>query len=303
MEAIQRFILVLIAAIHVASAVAAKDDFDEDPQNAFWQNAYCINPSASRNARLTPTPGSASLLFDIKANGETTNIRIVATEAGEPGNERIAASYGLSARRAVKQWEYFAYIEDGAEAPRHDVSVTFHFVHPQDEHNDMPREQACTTSLLPEPPSHVGDPTDALVNLARCWVPNVPISAELQKLSGTAALRFDVDKDGNVQNIQLPEGSAGDPFVKEAEKALEKWRYHPYLDAGQPLARTDIVANFSFGEAPEHKKKGRKASCLHAEFGNRPTISVLAPVKQCIIKYDADGIPEPNDACRKKTEK
>ena len=167
----------------------------------------------------------------------------------------------------------------------------------------MPREKACTTSLLPEPPSHVGDPTDALVNLARCWVPNVPISAELQKLSGSAALRFDVDKDGNVQNIKLPEGSDGDPFVKEAEKALKKWRYHPYLDAGQPLARSGILANFSFGEAPDLGKKGRKASCLHSEFGHRPTIGVLAPVNQCVIKYGADAVPKPSKGCRKKSKK
>lgn len=284
--------LIIFAALGWVPAAYAQSG--AQPTDPFWQNAYCINPTSPRSVKLKPTEGFATLLFDITAEGDTTNIRIISTGSADPSNKRMAADFGRAAKQALRRWEYFAYIKDGVEAPRKDVPVRFDFV--ADAGPSKPsREKGCITSVLPEPPSHAGDPTLPLVNIARCWQPNIPASADKQGRSAEVLLDFDIDTKGNVVDPRLHPSQDENEFTRAALRVLKKWKYHPFLKAGEPIERPDLTLAFTFGNADDIDGK---SSCRHAPFGGTAlTFKAVDPSKRCHIRFDVEGLPEPSKGC------
>lgn len=277
----------------IGAAAAQSDALPNDP---FWQNAYCINPGIPRSAKLNPTEGFAILLFDVTAEGKTTNIRVTSSGSADPSNTRLASDFGKAARQALRRWEYFAYIKDGVEAPRHDVPIRFDFV--EDTGATRPsREKGCMTSKLPEPPSHAGDPTLPLVNIARCWRPNIPARADKEMRTAQASLNFDVDNQGNVVNAQAAENQEDNDYTRAALRALKKWKYHPFLKAGEPITRPNLALTFTFGGADNSEGT---SSCHHAPFGSAALAFKTAnPASRCTIRFDTDGVPQPSRGCRR----
>jgi protein TonB len=57
-------------------------------------------------------------------------------------------------------------------------------------------------------------------------------------------LRLDVDKEGNVSNIQL---ISGHPLLAPAAiDAVKQWKYKPYLLNGEPVeVETQVRVNFT----------------------------------------------------------
>ncbi|MBO6504138.1 MAG: TonB family protein [Kordiimonadaceae bacterium] len=270
---------------------------DAKPADPFWQNSYCINPGIPRSAKLKPTQGFATLLFDVTAEGKTTNIRVTSSGSADPSNDRMAGDFGRTARQALRQWTYFAYIKDGVEAPRQDVPIRFDFVEDTGSESRLPRDESCVTSYLPEPPSHHGDPTLPLVNIARCWQPNIPASADRQLQSAAVLLEFDVDTKGNVMDARTAENQEENEFTRAALKALKKWKYHPFLKVGEPISRPNLSLAFTFGET-EYTE--RKSSCHHAPFGSAVlTFKTVDQSKRCHIRFDVDGRPDPSKGCRR----
>lgn len=264
---------------------------DADTQNPFWQNEYCINPSVPYSARLNPREGSASLLFDITADGKPNNIRVVSVTAAD-GDKKLADDFGRDAKKSLKRWEYFAYIKDDQEAPRFDVPITFKFVDKTDDLGRAAGHERCLSSTLPEPPSHAGDPRDPLVNLAQCQIPNIPLAADKQKISGKVALVYNIKKNGQLADIRLADAQEDNPFAREAMRAIKQWRYKPYLDAGKKTARPDVTVEFAFGDIDE----SNQISCTQAPFGTSRTISVTPNASLCKITYN-NGVPVPSKGC------
>lgn len=291
-----RVAIALFAALNLSiSPVVAQPD--AKPADPMWQNSYCINPSIPRSVKLKPTEGFATLLFDVTADGRTTNVRITSAGSDDLSNERFANDFGNAARQAVKRWEYFAYIKDGVEAPRQDVPIRFDFVEDTGSDDRLSREESCVTSYLPEPPSHKGDPTLPLVNIARCRTPNIPASADRQGQSAQVMLEFDVDTAGNVVEPRLPETQESNEFTKAALRALSKWKYHPFLKAGEPISRPNLTLAFTFGEADDIEGK---SSCRHAPFGSVPLkFNTQGGSELCVMKFDVTGMPQLSRGCWK----
>ena len=283
---------VLVVAALCSQPILAQQD--AETQNPFWQNEYCVNPSAPYAARLNPTSGQVSVRFDITAEGKPENIRITETSATE-GGKRVAGALARSATRALKRWEYFAYIQGDIEAPRFDVSLTFNYVDHDTDVSDLTDNQRCVTSVMPEPPSHSGDPADAYVNLAQCMTPNMPTKADREGRSGQASVTFNITKKGKLTNIVLADGQQKDEFAEEALRALKQWRYEPFMKAGKPIEREKVSVDFVFGDAGPDSEE---ISCTHAPLGTSRKMKALNQSPQCKISWN-DGVPVPSKGCIK----
>lgn len=282
-------IVVELLAVSLGAGAASAQE-DARPQDAYWQNAYCINPRIPMRVRRNQTAGTVSLLFDITADGRPTNIRVIAAKAD--GDNFAEAALARNAEKALQEWEYFAYIKDGVEAPRSNIEVTFRFLKSDARPAELSGVEACTTSMLPAPPSHAGDPRDPLVNLARCWRPSMPYLADQAKQSAVVEVRFNVDEAGTIQDIRLAPAQERNAYAEQALSALSKWKYHPFMRLGEPVTRVDLALEISFGEPPA---PGMENACSHAPFGS----SVSSPEKKCSITIDHKGEAESSPSCGK----
>lgn len=288
-----RWVNLLIVVAILPQSVAAQED--AETQDPFWQNEYCVNPTAPYIARLDPTTGVVSVLFDITAGGKPDNVRIVEAIAAD-GDRRVVNALAKSTANTLKRWEYFAYIKDDKEAPRFDVPLTFNYVAHDAEISDLTNNQLCVTSVMPEPPSNEGDPSDPYVNLAQCVVPNMPLLANKAKTSGRVTLTYDVNAKGQLKNIALgPEEKESD-FSREASRALKKWRYKPFLTVGEPIGRHNLSLDFEFGEATTVTDK---VSCTHAPFGPGFTLSTVNASETCRVYFTHENMPKPSKGCFK----
>ncbi len=110
---------------------------DDDPADGYWLASRCKGARLSYEVRRDEIAGHVSVLFDIAPNGKVENIRITESEP--------AGMMDTNVMNAVRGWRYFAYIKDGAEAARKDVSLTFTFG------PEAPKEgKDCTHTELPE---------------------------------------------------------------------------------------------------------------------------------------------------------
>ena len=73
--------------------------------------------------------------------------------------------------------------------------------------------------------------------------PTYPTVAREARIHGEVVLTAVIDKDGNVENLQLV---SGHPMLAPAAiNAVKRWRYKPYLLNGQPVeVETTITVNF-----------------------------------------------------------
>jgi len=74
--------------------------------------------------------------------------------------------------------------------------------------------------------------------------PQYPQDAKDQQIQGVVVLKVIVDKEGNVENIQL---LSGHPLlVPAAIEAVKQWKYKPYLLNGAPVeVETQVQVNFT----------------------------------------------------------
>jgi periplasmic protein TonB len=75
--------------------------------------------------------------------------------------------------------------------------------------------------------------------------PSYPSLARSARIQGDVVLKAIIDKQGNIQDLQLVSGHP--MLVKAAMEAVKQWRYRPYLLNGQPVeVETTITVTFSF---------------------------------------------------------
>jgi TonB family protein len=111
-------------------------------------------------------------------------------------------------------------------------------------------ETAVRTASLTRPASvlsqvePVGLPEDLSQSLLLDKVqPSYPEQAVKAGLQGAVVLQAWIDKDGNVRDLKLVDGSL--LLGKAAVKAVKQWRYRPYLLNGVAVdAETYVTVNF-----------------------------------------------------------
>jgi len=74
--------------------------------------------------------------------------------------------------------------------------------------------------------------------------PTYPREARKQDIQGVVLLHVKIDKEGNVVHIEL---IRGDPMLASAAlKAVQRWKYKPYLLNGTPVeVDTQVQINFT----------------------------------------------------------
>jgi len=78
--------------------------------------------------------------------------------------------------------------------------------------------------------------------------PTYPPLARQARIQGVVVLTAVIDKDGNIQNLQVV---TGHPMLAPAAiEAVKQWRYKPFLLSGQPFeVETTVTVTFSLREA------------------------------------------------------
>lgn len=73
--------------------------------------------------------------------------------------------------------------------------------------------------------------------------PEYPSDAREQHIQGVVILKVNIDKEGNVYNVEL---ISGHPLLAPAAMAaVRQWKYKPYLLNGMPVeVETQVQVNF-----------------------------------------------------------
>jgi protein TonB len=81
-------------------------------------------------------------------------------------------------------------------------------------------------------------------NLIRRVQPGYPALAGSARVQGTVVLQAVISKDGSIENLRL---ISGHPMLAPAAiKAVQQWRYRPYILNNEPVeVETQITVNFS----------------------------------------------------------
>ncbi len=74
--------------------------------------------------------------------------------------------------------------------------------------------------------------------------PTYPPVARAAHIQGVVVLTAIIDKEGNIQNLQVMSGHP--MLVPAAIEAVKQWRYKPFLLNGQPLkVETAVTVTFA----------------------------------------------------------
>jgi TonB family protein len=106
-------------------------------------------------------------------------------------------------------------------------------------------------------------PQDPLWQNAVCGNPTLPRSVIRHRQEGHVAALFDIDADGNVENIRLTESVPDTRMDYGVRRALTRWRYFLYFEDGIAAPRKNVPITFTYGSAP------RENSCTHTALPER----------------------------------
>lgn len=80
--------------------------------------------------------------------------------------------------------------------------------------------------------------------VARPVEPRYPLLAKQMHVQGSVVLLASIDKDGNIQDLQVLSGP--DILAAAAQEAVRQWRFRPHLDNGQAVpSEARVTVNFS----------------------------------------------------------
>jgi TonB family protein len=101
------------------------------------------------------------------------------------------------------------------------------------------------TAELSKAPSPTRVPMGAMTGLLIKKVqPVYPPEARYAYIQGTVVLRADINKTGDVVDLEVVSGPI--ELAVSAVNAVRKWKYHPYLLNGEPVkVETQIVVNYA----------------------------------------------------------
>jgi periplasmic protein TonB len=114
----------------------------------------------------------------------------------------------------------------------------------QDEKSDVAGTQAAA-----KPQSNVGSESNGVANATPYYKikPKYPKAALVSGVEGWILMKVDVNEKGEVENIRVVDGDKRNMFQDEARRAVEKWKYRPFLDQnGRPYRKTDHQVRVDF---------------------------------------------------------
>jgi len=82
--------------------------------------------------------------------------------------------------------------------------------------------------------------------------PKYPKAALTEGIEGWVAMKIDVTEEGLVENVRVVGGEQRNMFQDEARRAVEKWKYRPFLDENKkPIrkANHDVRVDFKLQDA------------------------------------------------------
>jgi protein TonB len=105
------------------------------------------------------------------------------------------------------------------------------------------------TQTAPKAVSNVGSETNGTANSTPYYKikPKYPRAALVAGTEGWIMLKIDITEKGDVENVRVIDGIQRSLFQEEARRAVEKWKYRPFLDAGgKPLRKADHQVRVDF---------------------------------------------------------
>lgn len=123
----------------------------------------------------------------------------------------------------------------------------------------MVERPALIAPRLPEPPSRrtlpVAEPTLSGGKLIERVEPDYPRSARQRGLNGSVKVAFLVTPDGGVREIKvIDESPRGLDFAESAREAIERWRFEPFRQEGEPVERhVQMEISFDLGDEKQHE--------------------------------------------------
>jgi len=207
-------------------------------------------PPLARQARIQ---GTVVLKAQIGKSGDVENMQLIS------GNPMLAPA----AIEAVKQWKYRPYLLN-SEPVEVETNVTVNFTLA-----DKPPAEGVTgniavgpqggvvsgvVSSTPGDQSHPAVPQRVRVSsgvavglLVTKVQPEYPSDAKESRIQGVVLLNVIIDKEGNVENIQLISGHP--QLAPAAIEAVRQWKYRPYLLNGNPVeVDTQVQVNFTLAQ-------------------------------------------------------
>lgn len=77
--------------------------------------------------------------------------------------------------------------------------------------------------------------------------PKYPREALISGTEGWVLLKVDVTEGGEVENVRVIDGENRGVFQSEARRAVEKWKYRPFVDgSGNPIRKADHQVRVDF---------------------------------------------------------
>jgi TonB family protein len=196
-----------------------------------------VYPPLARQARIQ---GIVVLKAIISKSGDVESLQLV---SGHP----VLAPASIE---AVKQWKYRPFLVDG-EPVEVETTVQVNFtlagVPPQQpdaspNSSSIPPQQPDASAPLPQ---RVRVPSGVMAGLLISKVnPTYPDDARQARIQGVVLLHVEIDKEGNVEKIEL---ISGHPLLAPAAiEAVQQWKYKPYLLNRNPIeVDTQVQVNFT----------------------------------------------------------
>jgi len=207
-----------------------------------------LYPPLARQARIQ---GTVVLQVIINRDGDVDNLQLIS------GHPMLAPA----AITAVKQWKYKPYLLNGEPVMvETQVQVNFQLSDKPpaqgiagDQPGGIPPDQPAglatsTPQDLPRSgavPQRVRVSSGVILGLLRKKVqPDYPQEAKDARIQGTVLLQVEIDKEGNIDKVQL---ISGHPLLAPAAiDAVKQWKYRPYLLNGEPVyVDTQVQVNFT----------------------------------------------------------
>jgi len=115
----------------------------------------------------------------------------------------------------------------------------------QDEKGEVAGAQKATADA-PAPPASEGDGAAATTPYYRIK-PKYPRAALVSGVEGWVLLRIDITEKGEVENVRVIDGVERNMFQSEARRAVEQWKYKPYVDQnGNPIRKDNRQVRVDF---------------------------------------------------------
>ena len=213
-----------------------------------------VQPTYPPLARAARIQGEVVLKVTLNKSGDVQGVNLVS------GHPMLAPA----AVEAVKQWKYKPFLLNGDPVDV-ETTVTVNFVLAPDAPatgtagdapNGAPGGQmggviGGIISSTPGDPAHSGTPQRVRISsgvavglLAKRVSPDYPATARAARIQGMVILKVNIDKEGNVYNLETVSGHP--LLVPAAIDAVKQWKYTPYLLNGTPVeVETQVQVTFT----------------------------------------------------------